>query len=96
MTISSTTPLIGFSNDQESGSGKFALGTVVIANATDYVYIQAAANVAVSQVFGIDQPAFASNAATTGYTHDVPANYSGNVSVLSGHYFWAKKTSSPF
>lgn len=95
MTISSTSGTIGFSNDRETKNADFTPGLVVIANATDYIYVQATANILANQVFGID-PGFVSNAATTGYTLDVPINYTGNVAVTSGHYFWAKKVTSPF
>lgn len=97
MTVSSnSTGIIGFNNLKEDLNSQQVQGAVAIANGTDYVYVQTLANIAVGATFGVDKPSFTANASGTGYTLDVPAQYSGNVAVLTNNYFWAKKVSSPF
>lgn len=97
MTISSnSTGIQGFNNLKEDITPQFTQGVVAIANGTDYVYVQTLANVAVGATFGVDKPSFTANASGTGYTLDVPAQYSGNVAILTNNFFWAKKVSSPF
>jgi len=88
MTVANSTAVIGFANDRTSSTSEHALGTVVVANGTDYIYVTAASAQAAAATFGLSGT---TTAAGTTYTHDVAAP-----GVASGAYFWAKKVASPF
>ena len=83
MTIANSTGIIGFANDRASNGPEMGLGTVTVANGTDYIYVTAASAIAAAGTFALTGT---TTTAGSTYTHDVPAP-----GVASGQYFQAKK-----
>lgn len=88
MTTANLTGLIGATNDGYSTTALFPLGTVMIANGTDYVYVTAASALAAAATFAVTGT---TTTAGTTSTHDVLG-----AGVPSGAYFFARKVASPF
>jgi hypothetical protein len=79
--------LIGSGASYTSTRPQFPLGTQETMSNQSYIYAKAASTLSASSVITLDGSF--NSAAGTGYTS--PA-----VSVTSGDYFWARKTTSPF
>jgi hypothetical protein len=88
MTVANSSANLGFANDRATPTSEHALGTVIVANGTDYIYVTAATAQAAAATFGLTGT---TTTAGSTYTHDVPAP-----GVPINNFFFAKKVASPF